>query len=335
MYLPAPNLDDRHFQDLVDEAKRSIPRFCPSWTDHNVSDPGVTMIELFAWMVEQYLFRLNQVPDKNYITFLDLIGVRLQPAQPARGDVTFRLSAPSAPGRRISIPLWTEVATERTENEEAVTFTTQCEAVVLPPNLLWIQTTTDDNTFEDHSEAGRTDMPFNAWSTPPREPQAFYLGFDEDLSAHTLVLALECEGSGIGIRPEKPPWRWEAWRGNQLKWEPLRVASDTTRGLNKNGEVTLYLPYHCQGRRFDGREARTWVRCLPMDNPGPGESPYARSPRIRRIGASSIGITVPVAHASIIRDELLGVSNGRSAQRYRLQHSSVLKPEGPEEVVEV
>src|SRR5437763_14142584 len=89
MTLPVPNLDDRRFQDLVDEAKRRIPRYCPEWTDHNVSDPGITLIELFAWMIEQYLFRLNQIPDKNLIAFLDLIGVKLEPARPAKGEITF------------------------------------------------------------------------------------------------------------------------------------------------------------------------------------------------------------------------------------------------------
>ena len=46
--LPAPNLDDRHFQQLVDEAKRLVQQRCPEWTDHNVSDPGVTLIEAVA-----------------------------------------------------------------------------------------------------------------------------------------------------------------------------------------------------------------------------------------------------------------------------------------------
>ena len=50
MSLPAPDLDDRSFQDIVDEAKRLIPRYCPEWTNHNLSDPGVALIELFAWM---------------------------------------------------------------------------------------------------------------------------------------------------------------------------------------------------------------------------------------------------------------------------------------------
>src|SRR3712207_2330626 len=73
--LPAPYLDDRHFQDLVDDAKRLVQQRCPEWTDHNVSDPGVTLIEAFAQMVDQVIYRLNRVPDLHYVKFLELIGV--------------------------------------------------------------------------------------------------------------------------------------------------------------------------------------------------------------------------------------------------------------------
>ena len=83
MTLPPVNLDDRKFQDLVDEAKRLIPTKCPEWTNHNVSDPGVALIELFAWMTEMTLFRLNQVPDKFYVEMLNLIGFEPFPATPA------------------------------------------------------------------------------------------------------------------------------------------------------------------------------------------------------------------------------------------------------------
>ena len=74
MALPVPNLDDRRFQDLVDDAKRLVQRRCPEWTDHNVSDPGVTLIETFAFMTDQLLYRLNRVPDRMYVKFLELIG---------------------------------------------------------------------------------------------------------------------------------------------------------------------------------------------------------------------------------------------------------------------
>ena len=77
--LPVPNLDDRTFQDLVDEAKRLIPTYCPEWTNHNLTDPGVALIELFAWMTELSLFRLNQVPDKFYTHMLNMLGLRAVP----------------------------------------------------------------------------------------------------------------------------------------------------------------------------------------------------------------------------------------------------------------
>jgi predicted phage baseplate assembly protein len=94
MPLPVPNLDDRTFQDIVDQAKTLIPHYCPTWTDHNVSDPGVALIELFAWMTDLMLYRINQVPDTVYVKLLDMIGVRLQPPRAAQAPVTFLLSAP-------------------------------------------------------------------------------------------------------------------------------------------------------------------------------------------------------------------------------------------------
>ncbi len=63
MVLPTPKLDDRTFQDLVNETKRLIPRYCPEWTDHNVSDPGIALLELFAYMVDILLYRVNRVPE--------------------------------------------------------------------------------------------------------------------------------------------------------------------------------------------------------------------------------------------------------------------------------
>ena len=71
-----------------------VQQRCAEWTDHNVSDPGVTLIETFAFMTDELLYRLNRVPDRLYVTFLDLIGVTLHPPTPAHVDVTSWLSAP-------------------------------------------------------------------------------------------------------------------------------------------------------------------------------------------------------------------------------------------------
>ncbi|MCX8526944.1 MAG: hypothetical protein ORN20_02255, partial [Candidatus Nanopelagicales bacterium] len=73
MSIPVPNLDDRAFQSLVDEAKRYVIASCPEWTDNNVADPGVTLIETFAFIADQLIYRINRTPDLNYVKFLDLI----------------------------------------------------------------------------------------------------------------------------------------------------------------------------------------------------------------------------------------------------------------------
>ena len=78
MPLPAPNLDDRQFQDFVDDAKRLIQRRIPAWTDHNVHDPGITLIEAVATIADQLSYRLNQVPERHHRKFLDLLGITLR-----------------------------------------------------------------------------------------------------------------------------------------------------------------------------------------------------------------------------------------------------------------
>ena len=91
MRLPEIQLDDRRFQDLISEARMRINRSCPEWTEHNVSDPGITLIELFAWMTEMTIYRLNRVPDKLHVALLELLGIRLDGPSAARTAFRFRL----------------------------------------------------------------------------------------------------------------------------------------------------------------------------------------------------------------------------------------------------
>src|SRR3954471_2869303 len=129
MSLPSPNLDDRRFQQFVDDAKRYIQQRAPEWTDHNVSDPGVTLVETVAHMADQIVYRLNRVPEKNYLAFLDLVGITLFPPAAARTDLTFWLSAPLE--EDLLVPVGTETSTLRTEAEEAVVFTTERDLTVV------------------------------------------------------------------------------------------------------------------------------------------------------------------------------------------------------------
>src|SRR5690242_3368824 len=90
MPLTIPTLDDRRYQDLLDESLARIPVHNPEWTNFNQSDPGVTLIQLFAFLTENLLYRSNQIPERNRRKFLSLLGVPLQPAASAQGLVTFQ-----------------------------------------------------------------------------------------------------------------------------------------------------------------------------------------------------------------------------------------------------
>lgn len=89
MPLQIPNLDDRRYQDLLDEALARVPVHNPEWTNFNKSDPGVTIIEIFAFLTENLLYRSNQIPERNRRKFLSLLGVPLQTASAAVGLVQF------------------------------------------------------------------------------------------------------------------------------------------------------------------------------------------------------------------------------------------------------
>ena len=121
-------LDDRSYEEIRDETIAKIVNHCPEWTNHNASDPGVTLVELFAYMSEMTQFRLNQVPQKNYLAFLDLLGIKQRLPIASRSRVAFELSAGyqlDKDGKdTVVIPAKTKVLTQEDEQNEALVFET-------------------------------------------------------------------------------------------------------------------------------------------------------------------------------------------------------------------
>ena len=78
MPLEAPKLDTRNFEQLLREAQLRIPRYTPEWTDFNDSDPGMTLVQLFAWLTEMMFYEMNRIPDRNYVKFLQLLNMELK-----------------------------------------------------------------------------------------------------------------------------------------------------------------------------------------------------------------------------------------------------------------
>jgi hypothetical protein len=91
MPLQVPAIDDRTFEQLLEEAKRRIPVHTPEWTNFEVeSDPGITIVQLFAFLTESLLYRANRMPERNRLKFLQLLGIPLQPAAAAEGIIVVR-----------------------------------------------------------------------------------------------------------------------------------------------------------------------------------------------------------------------------------------------------
>ncbi|MCL3861860.1 putative baseplate assembly protein [Actinotalea sp. K2] len=314
MSIPPPNLDDRSFQDIVDETKRMIPRFTPEWTNHNVSDPGVALIELFAWMSEMVLFRVNQVPEKLYVHFLNLAGIELFPPTVAHADVTFWLTAPAT--QPVGVPVGTEVTTS-TAATDPVIFSTVREAVAAPPRMRAAHTT---RAREEQVVDGWDDLTYLGssltcfTSEPVQAGDALALGFADSLAGLALRLTVEATAEGIGVDPADPPLAWEVWTGEA--WTAVEVRSDSTGGLNRNGEIVLLVPQAHEPLTLGGTVAH-WLR-VRLVHPAPGQPTYNASPRIAALRADVVGVTVPAEHATSTGQENLGRSTGVPAQQFRV-----------------
>jgi hypothetical protein len=134
MSLRIPPIDQRSFDDLVEEARRRIRKDCPTWTDLSVHDPGLVLVEALAHLTETLISRLNRVPERVYVELLKLIGVKLLPPSAAEATLTFTLG--KAAEADVEIPAGTRVGAGRqTQGSEPVVFTT-AEAVTIPAGQL-------------------------------------------------------------------------------------------------------------------------------------------------------------------------------------------------------
>ncbi|MBN0047615.1 putative baseplate assembly protein [Streptomyces actuosus] len=328
MALPSPNLDDRRFQQLVDEAKRYVQQRAPEWTDHNVSDPGVTLIETFAYLVDQLLYRLNRVPDKNYTAFLDLLGVRLFPPAAASTQVDFWLSAPQHD--TVTLPAGTEVSTADGETEETVVFATTGELRIVPSELTRLVTVprTGDRTDRTAELAEGRDVP--CFQAVPEPGDALLFGLPLAVPHCVLAVRLDSRVEGVGVDPRQPPLVWEAWTGS--RWEACETGSDTTGGLNRPGEVLVHVPPGHTASVIGGTRAG-WLRCR-VTEPEPGQPFYSESPTVREATVFTVGGTTSAEHAETVRDVVLGTSEGVAGQTFRLGRPPVLL-DGEPPVVEV
>jgi predicted phage baseplate assembly protein len=344
MTLPVANLDDRQFTALVERERVLIPRYAPEWTDHNVHDPGITLLELFAWLAELQIYYLNRVPVKHELKFLRLLGFTPRPASPATMYVTF---TPSTSVEIVPIPAGTQVAAPGIGTNERIVFETDIALEVVPITLVQVITSdrmgVRDNTqandqeglfyfaFGEGTEQGSilylgleflTSPPGEfVFASPPERPHLVLMVslYEKDLPARGTHGDEGVQMAKMSLTPSRqddeelqffPSARivWEYWNGRQWleTWQDGTplLQEDTTCAFSWSGNVTFNLPPDLAGRKIP-----------PLETPAGTDlywlrckvvqAGYEISPRFESIRLN----TIPATQGFTIQGEMLGASD--------------------------
>lgn len=330
MPLQAPNLDTRSFEDIFREARLRIPRYTPEWTDFNESDPGITLLQLYAWLTESILFQLNRVPERNYRKFLKLLGLELRPAQPATAHLTFT----ARPGGTVGpVPAGTRIGAQPAAGGEQVIFETEESlfpvAVPLSTVLVFDGAAFVEVTAANQA-AGTTFRPLG-WV--PQVGSALYLGFEppnplpigrlfpQEIRLRAFLPRADLLTGAQSCRTPAPAppvsLQWEYKPTDAARaWRRLNTFEDESQAFTRDGNLSIEGPSEIEPTTVWRIEPRYWLRCRLVA----GSYPAGRAPEIDLLRAN----TVPAVSLSTVRDEILGNSEGLPAQSFELRHRPVV-----------
>ena len=341
-----PVIDDRTYADIVAEIRARIARYTPEWqpvwSDVNDSDPGITLAQVFAWLSEMLLYRMGRVPELNYLKFMELIGIELQPAQPAQAEVGFAVAAGTT-SATVSVPPRTQVSAPSDDGAPLV-FETVRALTAVACTLQSVQAN-DGAQYRDVTDRDRqASTGWYPFGELPRVDGALTLGFafppghPNETSFPSLPLDLwvataplpgnvprvyQC--GAVGTRaPAK--LQWEGWNGTL--WVPVDQLSDETLALSRGGHLLLRVPANAGlVRDFIGaydavdpvtgaaRPPLFWLRGRLVT------SQYERAPELLAVRTN----TVPVEQAQTVERELLGGTDGSRNQRWQVENTPVVK----------
>jgi hypothetical protein len=304
--IPPPKLDDRSFNDIVEEAISMIPRYAPEWTNHNPSDPGITLIELAAWMTDLLIYRLNQVPDKNYVAFLNLLGIKLRAPRAARALVRFQLVEGSIKQR---VPRGTQISTPQATEEHTVTFETARDAVVClaRPDRCFSYF---DDSYSENSRyldpaPGVSDPAFEVFAGAQRIERYIYLSDPRFANAgEASLLRIYLGTPERGGRDLARLLEWEYWEGTRWKdLEPAMIEVD-------RGEVAFLGPLRFEPVAVNHIEG-LWMRGRLAEVPHAPEDTEIDTIRAR-VEVVGEGLLPTQAYANLDNNAFLSLDLGKN-----------------------
>ncbi|MBV9956813.1 MAG: putative baseplate assembly protein [Acidobacteria bacterium] len=343
MPLEAPELDIRKFEDLVREAQLRIPRYAPEWTDYNESDPGITLVQLFVWLTEMMLYQMNRVPERNYLKFLQLLGMELQPAQAATAHLTFTAKPDAAVE---SVPRRAQLQAQPPEGSPVIFETREGLDLIRPP-LVDVQVF-DGAAFSVLSAANRTPgttFPPLGWL--PQLGSALYLGFEppppdkpvagrafpQEMRFRVFLPLAAQAGQPVSCREHQalpaPPvtlvWEYRP-ASDPTRWRRLSVFKDDSVAFTREGYINVEGPQEIAATVEEKiAEPRYWLRVRLAA----GSYPAGQTPVIDFIRPN----TVEAESLVTVRDEFVGESEGLPDQVFTLRRAPV-QPDSLELVVE-
>jgi hypothetical protein len=261
--IPKSNLDDRTFDDIVAEAVRLIPRYCPEWTNHNTSDPGITLVELFAWMTEMTLYRLNKVPEKTYLSLLELMGLSLVPPQSARAIIKF--FPVEGYEKPVKIKSGTKIAALNDESDSLV-FETEKEISVNSSVLAACVNRSGERWTDYCTDEGL--QPFELFDTRNSVEHILYIAspaFKYLVNEHHVEIAFEAVQDILSANDELTNHLyWEYWDGRA--WMHIKSELSVTGSRQKDNTVYLSGPADIQPCSVNGKE-NSYLRAVLADVP--------------------------------------------------------------------
>lgn len=337
MAIDVPQLDDREYDDIIEDAVKEIQIHTDQWTDHNAHDPGITILELLSWIAETYTYQLDQITDAHTEKYLELLGVRPRRPRPAFVPLRLSVQRPADAGKWIDIGEKVLAddgtgVTKMFQMTEPITLTAATvERVLSSVEGQWI----------DNSTANGTDgMFFLPFGTEARQGSIMDIGFAGDPFARAETLHLQVDfheqnlpspashgKEQVQFHPSAAiewqhcvnPANW----GDDSVWAPIPVKRDETRSLYEGGTVVLEKPDGWAGTTADihrMNQTFAWIRG-----------------RIKTAGheippqVDSIDVNVVTAHhRATVEDETLHRIDGnekttaRPGQRFVFANSPVL-----------
>ena len=235
-------LDDKDWSKIVEEARLLIPSFSREWTDHNASDPGITMLELFAWLEEIQRYRLNRTSAAIRERFFLMAGVRPLDAQPASTVVEFAPAERFVP-QSILVPAGTELSIT---GHLDLPYQTVRDSYLVAATISAVETLAGgrelDRTSAQHDDAGH----FDAFGSDPKPGDALQITFSHTVTAPEISVAFRVFDNDLssvipGVPLSSVELRWE-YSSATAAWRPLTVIRDTTAALTLTGFVVFQDP---------------------------------------------------------------------------------------------